>query len=74
MDEWDLLFVGCVIPSTSAFYRSGMIDEGLLCQREHIAERKLPRILGNAALLKVLRKTYQVRRVLKRLRAHGKVW
>lgn len=129
VDEWDLLFVGCCIPSTSAFYRrsiidSGhlldlrfrncmdwefylrlirhdyqfgylpealagfrwyddsttkknwqrMIDEGLLCQREHIRERNLPSLLGNAAILKTLRKTFQIRRVMKRIGAHGKVW
>ena len=27
VDEWDLLFVGCIIPSTSAFYRRGIIAE-----------------------------------------------
>jgi hypothetical protein len=26
VDEWDLLFVGCVIPSTSTFYRREIID------------------------------------------------
>lgn len=30
VDEWDLLFVGCIIPSTSAFYRREIIDEGHL--------------------------------------------
>jgi glycosyltransferase involved in cell wall biosynthesis len=30
VDEWDLLFVGCVIPSTSAFYRREIIDDGHL--------------------------------------------
>ncbi len=129
VDEWDLLFVGCCIPSTSAFYRrriiddghlldlrfrncmdwefylrlvrlgyqfgylpealagfrwyddsttkknwQRMIDEGLLCQREHINARNLPSLLGNATLLKILRKTFQVRRVLKRVAAHGKIW
>ena len=128
VDEWDLLFVGCCIPSTSTFYRreiidaghlldlrfrncmdweyylrlirlgyrygylrealagfrwydesttkknwQRMIDEGLLCQREHIRERNLPSILGNATLLKALRKTFQIRRVMKRMAAHGKV-
>jgi GT2 family glycosyltransferase len=129
IDEWDLLFVGCCIPSTSTFYsrriiddghlldlrfkncmdweyylrlmRLGfryaylpealagfrwydesttkkhwqrMIDEGLLCQREHIAARKLPGWLGNASLLKALRKTFQVRRVARRLLAHQRPW
>jgi glycosyltransferase involved in cell wall biosynthesis len=30
VDEWDLLFVGCVIPSTSTFYRREIIDAGHL--------------------------------------------
>jgi glycosyltransferase involved in cell wall biosynthesis len=30
LDEWDLLFVGCCIPSTSTFYRRGIIDAGHL--------------------------------------------
>jgi len=30
VDEWDLLFVGCIIPSTSAFYRRAIIDGGEL--------------------------------------------
>jgi glycosyltransferase involved in cell wall biosynthesis len=127
IDEWDLLFVGCCIPSTSTFYcreiieaghlldvgyrncmdweyylrlmRLGyryrylsealagfrwydesttlkhwqrMIDEGLKCQREHLDERKLPAMLKNAAVLKILRKVFQVRRVIKRLAAHGR--
>lgn len=128
VDEWDFLFVGCCIPSTSTFYRreviaaghlldvayrncmdweyylrlsragyhfrylpealagfrwyedsttqkhwQRMIDEGLRCQREHIDERNLPTALQNAFLLKTLRKVFQVRRVIKRLSAHGKV-
>lgn len=28
VDEWDILFVGCIIPSTSAFYRREIIDQG----------------------------------------------
>jgi glycosyltransferase involved in cell wall biosynthesis len=50
-----------------------MIDEGLRCQREHIRARALPSALGNAALLKFLRKAFQVRRVTKRLLTHGKI-
>lgn len=30
VDEWDLLFVGCIIPSTSAFYRKEIIQAGHL--------------------------------------------
>jgi len=126
--EWDFLFVGCCIPSTSTFYRreiitaghildvnykncmdweyylrltrhgyrfgyvpealagfrwyedsttqkhwQRMIDEGLKCQREHIVSRKLPSVLKNASVLKILRKVFQVRRVLKRMKSHGRV-
>jgi glycosyltransferase involved in cell wall biosynthesis len=129
VDEWDFLFVGCCIPSTSTFYRRSileaghlldveyrncmdweyylrlmrlgyrfsylpealahfrwyedsttqkhwqrMIDEGLRCQREHIAARGLPAWLGNAALLKVLRRVFQIRRVAKRVVTHGRLW
>ena len=129
VDEWDLLFVGCVIPSTSTFYRreiidaghlleveykncmdweyylrlsrlgyrysylpevlahfrwyedsttqkhwQRMIDEGLRTQRAHIEARGLPGWLGNAGLLSVLRKVFQVRRVAKRLAVHRRVF
>lgn len=128
IDEWDLLFVGCIIPSTSAFYRRKIIDggtlldvayrnamdwdfylrlvrqgyrfsyipeliasfrwyeesttsknwdrmvsEGLRAQREHIAERGFPTFLGNASVLKILRKVFQVRRAGKRLLAHRRI-
>jgi glycosyltransferase involved in cell wall biosynthesis len=128
VDEWDFLFVGCCIPSTSTFYRreiiqaghlldvgyrncmdweyylrltragyrfhylpqalagfrwhdesttqknwQRMIDEGLRCQRAHIEERGLPSFLKNAAVLKILRKAFQIRRVAKRLQEHGRL-
>ncbi len=128
VDEWDLLFVGCCIPSTSSLYRreiidaghlldvnyrncmdwefylrlmrlgyhfgylpealacfrwhedsttrkhwQRMIDEGLRCQRDHMDERGLPDILKNAPTLKLLRRLFQVRRVMKRVAAHGRV-
>lgn len=128
IDQWDLLFVGCIIPSTSSFirrsiletgellnvnyrncmdweyylrlYRKGyqfryipealaafrwheesttqqnwqrMIDEGLRAQREHLREVRLPGLLGNTNILKFLRKVYQVRRVAKRFRQHGRI-
>ena len=128
VDERDLLFVGCVIPSTSAFYRreiitdghlldvdyrncmdweyylrlmrlgyrfgyipealagfrwheesttqkhwQRMIDEGLRAQRDHLAARGYPSWLGNASLLKVMRKLYQVRRVTKRFCVHRRL-
>jgi glycosyltransferase involved in cell wall biosynthesis len=128
VDEWDLLFVGCIIPSTSAFYRrriiedghlldlgyrncmdweyylrllrngfrysylpaalahfrwyedsttlkhwQRMIDEGLKAQRAHIEERDLPSFLKGAGILKVMRKIFQGRRVVKRLLTHGRL-
>lgn len=128
VDEWDLLFVGCIIPSTSAFYRreiitSGelldisyrncmdweyylrlirkgyqfayipellaafrwyeesttsrnwqrMIEEGLRCQRAHIAATGLPEYLGTELMLKTLRKIFQVRRVAKRMAVHRRI-
>ena len=60
--------------STTQKHLNRMIDEGLRCQRKHIQERNLPAILGNVALLKILRKLFQVRRVAKRVLAHGRVW
>lgn len=128
VDEWDLLFVGCCIPSTSTFYRreiidaghlldvgyrncmdweyylrlmrldyrfaylpealadfrwyedsttqkhwQRMIDEGLKCQRAHIEAKNLPTILKNAGILKILRKVFQIRRVVKRAAVHGRL-
>ena len=128
VDEWDFLFVGCCIPSTSTFYRreiidrghlldvdyrncmdweyylrlhrlgyhfgyvsealasfrwhedsttqknwQRMIDEGLKAQRAHIRERHLPNWWGNAHFLKVMRRIYQVRRVVKRWSVHRKI-
>ena len=128
VDEWDLLFVGCVIPSTAAFYRreilaegdpldvtyhncmdwefylrlvrdgrrfayipallaafrwyeesttsknwQRMIDEGLRCQREHIASRRFPTWLENRLLLKALRRAFQVRRIAKRIITHRRL-
>jgi glycosyltransferase involved in cell wall biosynthesis len=128
VDEWDFLFVGCCIPSTSTFYRreildaghlldvayrncmdweyylrltrlgyhfgyipealaefrwyeesttqkhwQRMVDEGLKCQREHIDARRLPSILKNVTVLKTLRRAYQIRRVLKRIKTHGRI-
>ena len=35
VDEWDLLFVGCCIPSTSTFYRRDIIEAGHLLDVEY---------------------------------------
>ncbi len=59
--------------STTQQHWQRMIHEGRKCQREHIDERKLPALMKNAGLLKALRKIYQVRRVMKRLMAHGRL-
>lgn len=127
VDEWDLLLVGCIIPSTSAFYRreiiaaghlldlsyrncmdweyylrlfrggykfaylpdalahfrwyedsttqkhwQRMIDEGLQAQREHIELRRLPGVMKSGSVLRLLRKVFQGRRVVKRLMVHGR--
>ena len=128
VDEWDLLFVGCIIPSTSVFYRreiieaghvldvsykncmdwefylrlfrqdfrfsylpellasfrwyeesttsknwQRMIEEGYRCQREHIDIQGYPRWWGKKTCLTLLRRVFQVRRVLKRLRVHSRL-
>ncbi len=128
VDEWDLLFVGCVIPSTSSFYRRDiieaghlldvnykntmdleyylrlmrlgyhfaylpealasfrwyddsttmknwqrMIDESLRCKRSHIEKQGMPAYLKIAAILEIMRKIFQVRRVMKRIITHGRL-
>jgi glycosyltransferase involved in cell wall biosynthesis len=60
--------------STTQTHWQRMIDEGLRAQREHIASRGLPDLLKNAIALKALRKIFQVRRVFKRVLAHGRIW
>lgn len=128
VDEWDLLLVGCIIPSTSAFYRreiieaghvldvaykncmdwefylrlvrqgfqfgylpellasfrwyeesttsknwQRMIEEGYRCQREHIQIQGYPQWWANRTCLTLLRRVFQVRRVLKRMWVHGRL-
>lgn len=129
LDEWDLLFVGCCIPSTATFYRRGiieaghmldvgyhncmdweyylrltrlgfrfgyirqalacfrwyensttqkhlqrMIEEGLRAQRAHIDVRGLHPALKGVFTLRLLRKIFQCRRILKRVMIHGRPW
>lgn len=50
-----------------------MIEEGLRAQCSHIDSRGLPACLKNPGLLKLLRKGFQIRRVTKRLRIHGRL-
>lgn len=59
--------------STTQLHWQRMIDEGLKAQREHIQECGYPSYLGNASLLKALRKTFQLRRLAKRLKTHGRL-
>jgi hypothetical protein len=60
--------------STTQKHWQRMIDEGLRAQRVHIEACGLPGWLGNAGLLSVLRKVFQVRRVAKRLAVHRRVF
>lgn len=50
-----------------------MIDEGLRCQRAHLAARALPRWLGTKPALDILRRVFQTRRVMKRLFLHRRI-
>lgn len=47
-------------------------EEALLLQREHIRLESMPSWLGNRSVLRLLRKVYQVRRVFRRRRIHGR--
>ncbi|MEK7950843.1 glycosyltransferase family 2 protein [Luteolibacter soli] len=58
--------------STTQRHWQRMIEEGLRAQRDHLAARHLPIWLGNAGLLKSLRKLFQVRRIAKRVAVHGR--
>jgi len=59
--------------STTQKHFARMIEEGLRCQRAHIAERKLPSWLGASSTLGAMRRMFQMRRVLKRLRMHHRI-
>jgi len=59
--------------STTQQHFQRMIDEGLRCQRAHIAALGLPAFLGNTFLLRLLRPLFQVRRVIKRIAVHHRV-
>jgi len=59
--------------STTQKHWQRMIEEGLRCQREHIEARGLPPWLGNPAILNLLRRTFQIRRIAKRLRIHRRI-
>lgn len=50
-----------------------MLDEGLRCQREHIAARELPSWLGSEVILGIMRRLFQGRRIIKRLHNHRRI-
>ncbi len=60
--------------STTQKHWQRMIDEGLRAQEEHIEAMDLPAALNNAAILKLLRKIFQFRRIVKRIVTHGRLW
>lgn len=59
--------------STTMKHWNRMVEEGLRAQQAHIDERGLPKMFRSAALLKLMRKLFQVRRVAKRLKHHRRV-
>jgi glycosyltransferase involved in cell wall biosynthesis len=128
IDEWDLLFIGCIIPSTSSFYRKDlietrnlldvsyrncmdweyylrlwragcrfryipealahfrwyqesttqlhwqrMLEEGQRCQKQHLSLTNKPEWLGGAITMKIMRRIFQARRIIKRLYTHGRI-
>ena len=59
--------------STTQKHWQRMIDEGLRAQREHITQRNLPAFLNHAGVLQMARRLFQIRRMLKRARIHGRL-
>ena len=55
VDAWDLLFVGCVIPSTSCFYRREIIDAG------HVLDVGYKNTMDLEYYLRLMRQGYQFR-------------
>ena len=129
VDEWDLLYVGCVIPSTSCFIsrriieaghlldlkykntmdleyylrlmRQGyrflylpealacfrwhnesttqkhwqrMLDESRQCQLAHICERNFPRFIAKPWIFLPIKIIFRIRRIIKRLIQHGRLY
>ncbi|MEO8617225.1 MAG: glycosyltransferase family 2 protein [Luteolibacter sp.] len=58
--------------NTSVIQSQRRLEEALMLQREHIKIQGMPSWLGNSRLLQLLRKTYQVRRVLRRKMIHDR--
>jgi len=59
--------------NTSLVHLRKGTHEALTLQREHLAERSMPPLLGNAWVLRALRRIFQAKRVMKRLCAHGRL-
>lgn len=55
VDEWDLLFVGCVIPSTSTFFRRSIIQSG------NLLDEKYKNCMDWEYYLRLIRKNYNFR-------------
>ncbi len=53
VDEWDLLFVGCVIPSTSTFFRRRIIDD------EHLLDMNYKNTMDLEYYLRLMRLGYR---------------
>jgi glycosyltransferase involved in cell wall biosynthesis len=59
--------------STTQKHWQRMIEEGLRCQRAHIAERRLPAFLGQPVILTLLRRLFQMRRIARRMAIHHRI-
>jgi len=58
--------------NTSLVHTRRRLDEALKLQREHLSLRDRAPWLGNDSVLKVMRKIYQLRRVARRKKLHGR--
>jgi glycosyltransferase involved in cell wall biosynthesis len=58
--------------NTSVVQVQRRLEEAMMLQREHISIRKMPSWLGNRHVLQLLRKIFQVRRIARRKRIHGR--
>ncbi|BCX48323.1 glycosylhydrolase family 2 [Haloferula helveola] len=59
--------------STTQRHWARMVSEGLRAQRDHIANRGLPRWFGSKFALRAGRRIFQARRILKRLLVHHRI-
>lgn len=58
--------------NTSTIQVRRRIEEALILQREHIAIRRIASWKGHDKILMLMRKLYQIRRVLRRKKTHGR--